>query len=322
MAPRLALSAFRAESRQNVCRFWRDAVVVGSAIALGGCGASSQLARHCSPPACRSVERQVVAGEQMPSRVARLLQVWASRLASSRPSSSKPVKFRDREYALEIINVGAPNAYTRERTLLHVVRVMPDSAADEYIRVVSAGFVSRSARLHWEASGSPRLPDKRRAAYAWKDPPRSFSFVPHGSPLTFGQARRLPSTPVRVAERFRRSLGARGGDPTTNALLLRQYGFALAVAPISARVRKALLRAMALLPGLSSCGRRTDRGSRVVVLCLVGGATRTEVILNPRSGLALTVRERLEEPSPLYPGVAVGDLVDSDTFLAQTDPAS
>lgn len=309
-------------SRQNASRFWRVAVVVGSAIVLGGCGSSDQLARHCTPPACRAVERQVAAGQQIPSRWARRLEAWASRLGSSRSASSNPIEFRDREYALEVINAGTRNAYALGRTLLHVVRVMPDSSADEDIRVVSAGFVSRSARLHWKASGSPRLRYTRGVAYAWKAPARSFSFVPEGSPMTFGQARRLPSTAARVSERFRRLLGARGGGPTTNALLLRQYGFVLAVAPISARVRKSLLRAMALLPGLSSCGQRTNRGSRVVVLCLVGGATRTEVILNPRSGLALTVRERLDEPSPLYPGVAVGDLIGSDTFVARTDPAS
>ena len=230
-------------------------------------------------------------------------------------SSRTPISFLDREYALEIANAGSPNAYTLDRTILRQVRVMPDSSAIEHLWVIKpARFVSRTAFMHWKASGSPRLPGERRDVYKWAVPADAFSFTPQGAILTFQGIRRLPSLPAAVAEGFRKLLGGQTG-PTSDAWLLRQYGFVLAVAPVSPRVRRALLGAMALLPGLSMCGRTiAGERPRVETFCIERGSTRTEVVLDPQNGLALAVRERLEEPAALYPNLAVGDLVDSDAF--------
>lgn len=247
----------------------------------------------------------------------------ASRVASPDLRSRDPVRFSDRQYILEMTNAGSPTSYTTEMTVLRRVEVLPNSSAIDHLRIVKpARFTSQTAWRHWKDAGSPHIPNARRAAYRWTEPQQSFSFAPQGAVLTYRAARELPRRPSAVVRTFRRLLGVPVGKPVASAVLLRQYGFVLAVAPILPRVRRALIRAMGLLSGLSVCGRPAIRGGlRADVFCASDGVTRSEVVLNPRDGVALAVRERLEERSPLYPEVAVRDLVDSDTFSsAQNTP--
>lgn len=294
---------------------WGSAILVGGAIAFSGCG-DSKLATHpCVPLGCHSAVRSPSPDRKAPSRAARLLRVIALRSVAPHYSNRGAVEFRDRQYALEIANAGSPNAYTLASTVLRAVRVMRDSSATINVWLVKRpAFVSRAARMRWKASGSPPLPEERSATSSWTVPPRSFSFTPQGAPLTFEEARGLPSSPTAVAQRFRTLLSAHGKSVEA-ALLLRQYGFVLGTAPISRWARIGVLRAMAMLSRLFVCGHTPSRaGKRADIFCVRGSPTQTEVVLNPQNGVALAVRERLEEPATLYPNIAVGDLVDSDTF--------
>ena len=291
-------------------------IVAGVALALAACRGSSETVRACPPSGCHpSVGRGSTAKGASP-RAAHLLDQIASRLIGPPTKADTPITFRDRQYMLEITNAGSPTAYTLDRTVLFTVKVMPDSSAVEHAFVVKPlTFISRVSRRHWRAAGSPRLRVERRRSYSWTDPARDFSFIPHGVVLTYRQARELPAQPSAILQRFRKLTGVRVGDTDTAALLLQQYGFVLAVSPISPQIRRAILRAMARLSGIAVCGR--------AVLCVRGGVTRTEVALNPRNGVALIVRERLEEPAGVYPGVRIGDLVQSDRFsLVQRLPHS
>jgi len=295
---------------------WRDLLVVGAVLVLAGCGASTRAVSHrCASPACQPAVSSVRTGGGGSLRVKRLLRVIASRLHAPQVSSGAPIDFRDREYALEITNAGSPTAYTVATTILQRIRVMPDSSATEHLRVVKpAKFVSRTARLNWIATGSPPLPNGHHAAYRWSVPSGSFSFTPQGAPMTYGQVRDLPSSPAALAQKFRRLLDARA-DPSPAEALLRQYGFVLAVAPLPQPVRRAILRAMAMLPGLSLCGGAvTNAEVHAIALCMRGNTTRTEVVLDTHEGVALAVRERLEAPAIFYPNIQIGALVDSDTF--------
>jgi hypothetical protein len=55
--------------------------------------------------------------------------------------------------------------------------------------------------------------------------------------------------------------------------------------------------------------------------CVNGNPTSTELLLDPRTGVALVVCERLGKQTPLYPDMVAGDLVDSFTFSPDS-PAS
>lgn len=260
--------------------------------------------------------RHVPRRERVSSNAAHLLRRIASRMVAPQFSPRAPIEFHDREYVLEIMNAGSPTAYSLAATVIRSFRVMSDSSATAREWVVKpARFVSRLAWRHWRASGSPRIPDGRRAAYEWTLPSNDFSFTPHGAIVTFQRIRSLPSSPAAVARAFSALASVGENDPTSYATLLRQYGFVLGTAPLSGRTRRAVLGAMALLPRVSLCGQTITRGRvRAETFCVAATPTRAEVVLNPWNGVVRAVRERLLKPAILYPDIKPGDLVSSDTF--------
>jgi hypothetical protein len=48
--------------------------------------------------------------------------------------------------------------------------------------------------------------------------------------------------------------------------------------------------------------------------CVNGDPTSTELLIDPHTGVAVVVCERLDDLTPLYPNFAIGSLVDSYTF--------
>ncbi len=320
----LALVASHAESRQRNARLSGALIAAAVALGLAACGGSAQVSHLCTTAGCHRAVQSVPPGMRAPSRAARLLDMIASRMASPDFRSKAPVQFRDLEYILEITNAGSSTSYTTAMTVLRSVQVLPNSSAIDHLWVVKpARFTSQTAWRHWKDAGSPHVPNERRTAYRWTEPQQAFSFAPQGAVLTYRAARELPRRPSAVVRKFRSLLGVPIGKPVAPAVLLRQYGFVLAVAPISPRARQALIRAMGSLSGLSVCGRAAIAGGLPAdVFCARDGVTQSEVVLNPRNGVVLAVRERLKEPAALYPDVAPGDLVDSDIFSLEQNPLS
>ncbi len=105
-----------------------------------------------------------------------------------------------------------------------------------------------------------------------------------------------------------------GPNPPAS-LLLRQYGFLLGTAPLDRGLWVAMLDALASLRGIRTCGPRHDPvGRRGYSVCAESGISSVEVVLDPRTGIALATDERLKDTSALFPHVRAGTIVESDTF--------
>jgi hypothetical protein len=248
------------------------------------------------------------------------LRAIARTMRPPRFSGDSPVRFSVVQYQLIITNAGTADAFTAAQTVADDMTVMPDSAARVRQRVLTSPmFVSNVDRRHWQAAGRrPYAPgtDHAGASSTEQVPPGSFSFTPHGHTLTFSLARRLPTTRRALAEELRRLLERAGEPKPAAALSLRQYGFLLGTAPLSRGARRALLAAIGALPGVQVCNSLfPTRSGRDDAFCVNGNPTNTEVLIDPHTGVALVVCERLRRRTLIYPHFPVGALVDSDTFL-------
>lgn len=234
--------------------------------------------------------------------------------AGSRSANTpgNPLRYRTIEYSTAVVNAGLPGAFTAFVTVSRTVTVYSSSAAS----IHTAGqhpltFTTPSDRERWVAAGSPALmPSDTGKMLALA--PGQFSFVLQGAHLTYRQASDLPETPDAFSAQILSYL--RPHPPAT--LLLKQLGYLIAVAPLRAAARSAAWHVVASLPGLHLCGTGTDlSGRRGEGLCVDAEGEETEILVNKSTGSVLAIEERLQRPSPMYPNVSGGSLIQSITFI-------
>jgi hypothetical protein len=228
-----------------------------------------------------------------------------------------PVHYRDTGFGALVYNPGTPNAFTAYVTATRDVTVQPSSAAS--VRVISAGtpeFGTATDRAHWQAAGRPALDSGLAAGQVMADPVGQFSFLPQVKALTYQQATALPTTPAGVLAVVRADSTSSPDVAPPATLLLRQFGFLLAIAPLSPAGRSAAWRALLLVPGVRLCGTATDLAGRTGQgLCADGDGYEVEMLVDPAAGAMLEVRKSLTQRSMMYPGAAPGKVVEVDTFL-------
>lgn len=296
-------------------------------IVAAGCGASGK-----KPPLWRyhpplRVSAHVLAVAPGSSRVAKhSLRVIADTLSAPRFSSTDSVSFATIQYQLISVNPGSPDAYSADQIIANEVTVKPDSSArtrEEVLR--PPRLLSTVDRLHWLAAGrrpfaSPS--DRAGASFSRNLPAGAWSFTPQGQVATFKQIRKLPTAERALTGALGRLLGATNHTTAPAALSLLQYGFLLAAAPLTRGGRKAILEAMGSLPGIHMCDALFPQQSlHGDAFCLNGDPSSTEILLDPRTGVALVVSERLDKRAPLYPNMRVGTLTSSYTFTLQPSPS-
>jgi hypothetical protein len=237
-------------------------------------------------------------------------------------SDEQSLRFAVVEYQLIITDAGSRDAFAVDQTVARTLKVEPDSSATMREDVLeSPEFLTKNDRLRWQASGKPPYasPDDRAGRSIRSELGEgTFTFTSQGAPLTFRQARDLPTSPRALIQSLMR-FGMRGDRAPPAAMSLSQYGFLLATAPLTRATRKALLEAVGLLPGVHTCRAFfPGRGSHRDAFCVNGDPTDSELLLDTRTGVADVVAERLDDVSPLYPGMTVGALVSCDTFSLQS----
>jgi hypothetical protein len=220
---------------------------------------------------------------------------------------------------LAITNPGSTDAFTTDETEILQVKVEPDSSATTFEKVEKGPeFATRADRVHWRAAGAPPHWNHTPAPYTWKLPAGQFSFTPNGGIVTFQNVLSLPKARSALSQDLVRLLEPAGSQAPPAALRLKQYGFLLAAAPLTRTVRKALLADIASLPDIHMCGTEFPKvRTHDDAFCTNGTPTNTQLVLNPRTGMAVTVRERLTKVTGLYPDLKVGALVESNTFSLQ-----
>jgi hypothetical protein len=133
--------------------------------------------------------------------------------------------------------------------------------------------------------------------------------------LTRAQLLRFPTAPATIVARMR---AAQPGAGTAD--LFDGIGDALREAPAPPALRAGLYRALASLPGVELLGRTHDsRGRAAVAVGLddAGGATRSDLLLDPRTAEMLAERETLIDPaaSRQYSFLPKGTIVTSTVYL-------
>ncbi len=243
----------------------------------------------------------------------------ADRTATVSPPGNIPgdlLRYRTIEYSTAVVNEGTPGAFTAFITVARTVSVYPSSAASvDTAEEHPLAFTTASDRDRWVAAGSPALVPAGSSKALFL-PPGQFSFVLQGTPLTYQQASDLPGTPSAFSAQILSHLRPLTGTQPPATLVLKQLGYLIAVAPLPPAARSAAWQVAASLPGLYLCGTGTDlSGRRGEGLCAAAEGEETEILVNKRTGSVLAIEERLQRPSPIYPTVSGGSLIQSITFI-------
>jgi hypothetical protein len=177
-------------------------------------------------------------------------------------------------------------------------------------RVISITFPTAAARRRWEALGRPDL----RPGIPGEVKIAPFAGVPLGRnrTLTLRQLVRLPQNP--------RALYKQLFAGSTAAEALDQVSSSLDLYPMPSRLRAAIYRALALVPGIHYSGRvRTLTGRAGEALWAPTGpppaANRSEVIIDPHTGTLLGTRTVITDPRS--EGLPVGTIY-SQTAVVQS----
>ena len=167
------------------------------------------------------------------------------------------------------------------------------SAARASWTLPSAGWTTRPASAGavaaWRAAGSRPLPAHRGRQQAWWQAGGAVGYLGNGN-LTFAQFRSLPSAPGRLAAVVRRAARAQN-KASVPADMFGIYDQLLKWDPIAPRVRAAVFRDLAALPGVRSAGRVTDplgRAGYGIEMPGTGPSTEREIlVIAPATGSLL-----------------------------------
>jgi hypothetical protein len=274
--------------------------------------------------ACGETNRSSSAGHQESpmkgptarSRLTSLLDFLAGTVKSPAWSSPEPetsVRFRDVQYHLEISDAGSIGGYTLAGSTAADVTVAPSSIARfEQTDVTALHPATAASRILWLAAGRPNGNGTRE--HVVMTSPR-FSFTPQGATFTFQDVRLMPTSAKGIVQDIREHLLGYGRLFPTTASMLTQFGFLLAVAPLTPAVRAHMWLALMLLPGIQLCGNGTDLlGREGQGICADGTDTRVEILVDVAKGSVLAVESWLLRISPLYPTLRPSALIEADTF--------
>lgn len=244
------------------------------------------------------------------------LQVIGHAESRANRSSVFKTRFRVAEYAAAIYNAGSTHPFVIFNSVHRDTQISSNSTAHITITVSAPSrFASTESEQNWRAVGRPSvlpvLGMTRRGVI------RSYSFLPQGIPLGYRAANDLPSVPSALRNVIETRLYPVTGKPVPTTLMLKSYAYLLALAPLSPGTRKAVYENIASLKEVHSCGDDTDQtGRHGDSICVQAHGRETKVLFSPQTGRVLAVELRLTEPSPLFPGLPAGSLVEASAFLS------
>jgi hypothetical protein len=291
-------------------------IAAGAAALLSGCGSGSSG----TGPASAADPPLSAVGPRLPpgsaAAAARSIAVrWA---AAGAPAAGRnaTIDIRSVEYSATVFNPGSPNGFTAFITTRQATVVTSASAATiDGTNSAPARFATLTDQSLWQAAGRPPLGQAPAAGQTLAVPAGGYSFLPQGTTLTYRQAAALPSEPGRVAAAILDHLRSYAGLHPPASLELRQLSYLIATAPLTDAARAAAWQALAALPGLRTCQPRPGQpGVRTVDLCIASTDEETLVSVDFATGAIRAIADRLLRPSPMYPHVQAGTIVESSTF--------
>jgi hypothetical protein len=282
-------------------------------VSLIGCSAGSTESATVKP----SADGQAASSYQPSGSSARGLVESVARLVGSEHDpgqiTSGPVSFQDTEYSATIFNAGSTTTFTAFAEVVRDVTVQPSSAATiVYQDATTPTLLNGLDRTLWEKAGSPRLQPSRTGIMNF--PSGHYSLLPESTGLTYAETQSLPASPAAMYSSIKK--GVLSSGPSTLAQeMLNNFAFLLAPAQLTGKQLSAAWQAVSLIPNLQLCGTGEDlSGRRGEGLCVSDGAQRTEVLLDPATAAILGVKLTLLRATPVYPGVAAGSVIQSDSL--------
>jgi hypothetical protein len=293
------------------------AVVVGAVIMAAGCGSAATPSS-----AGRSPTPQPSSHEEWKFSSARALaELIAGRAVGpgrAENGPAGPVQFRDIEYYADVWAPRTTHAFTAFATVARDITVQPSSAAT--VNVFGdkpPAFQAAGERERWEAAGRPALEYPPSSGEQFSVPAGSYSFLPQGGLLTYGQVRSAAPSPESLDRLLLARLRGFDGVHPPVTVIFKDLGFMLATAPLKESVRSAGWVALARVQGLQLCGTGKDGLGRIGEwLCVKTGGEETGVLVDTRAFSVLAIEDRITKPSAFYPGVPAGDIIGLDTFKA------
>ena len=232
----------------------------------------------------------------------------AGRSTAAGAGQAATVRIRTSESRTVVFNATSANAFTLIGSAIRTTTVTSRSAAQVVETDLPPRFATAASAAAWRLSGTPNPIPVRTTGLRLRVGPGRFGFLPEGTPLTYSDVMRLPPDPAAIARAIRAHTPTDAQGP---ALLLRQYAFLLGRAPVTGAVRGAILSAMAELPGIRLCA---PPQGRFVDVCIDAANDRYEALIDPRNGTLVAIQQRILAPSPLFPTLQSGFVVERDAF--------
>jgi hypothetical protein len=280
---------------------------------LSGCAVAHRPNGTPSAPPRRA--NALACAESSPHIACRRVLAMAVRADPPELATHRGVLFGVRTFGLIIKNAGTPAANTFTVHTESATFVRPDSSA--MVMAISQSqphpATAQDARI-WRRLGFPRVVPKRRPQIA-NLPKGAYDFAPQGATLTYSAVAHLPANPTALRRRLAIDLAGRPGRDVGADASLMQYGYLLAIGPLTPQERRALLRVLASLPRLKTCrGPRAKRVQKALRICAPGLSTDTELTFAATTGVVCQIVQRLATRSWLYPHIQPGEVTNTVQF--------
>jgi hypothetical protein len=225
-------------------------------------------------------------------------------------------RYTDIEVNAIVVNAGSNRGYTVFQRRSVDITVQPDSSARTVLTQVSPpGFENAHERLKWIDAGKPQFPPTAAAGVKTSLPAGNFSFLPFPPLLSFRRAAALAPSPGRIMTVIMGS--SRPSAASERAFYAAmQLGTLLAVAPLHTAARRAAWNALISLANIRDCSGGADGAGRTGTwMCVNSTPDELKILTNTRDQRVLSVEELLIAPSLRYPGVSVGSVIESSTYI-------
>ena len=291
--------------------------IVSAAVLLAGCGPGLAAPGTRAASAADPRLPPTALPQPVPTSAPEVARQLAARWATAQwRAPTAAIVSRVIDYTATVFDPEASDGFTVFITTRRTVQVSAASAAAMTIsNAASPRFPTPADQVLWEKAGRPRLEQAPAAGQTQVIPADDFTFLLKGSTLTYQQAASLPDTPAGLAAVIMTHLRAYGPNPPAS-LILEQVAFLISTAPLTNPARSAAWRVIGSLAGLRIC--QTWAGShqpRPVELCSASAGEEILVSIDLRTASILRIADRLQRPSPVYPHVAAGTIMESSTFL-------
>jgi hypothetical protein len=180
-------------------------------------------------------------------------------------------------------------------------------------RILATKFATEAERQKWQRAGRPTLgatPATERPISIGPSERYRLGTIE----LTREEMLAFPTDPRTIFDRLHGRVGGRGHSPEGE--VFTELGDALRESPAPARLRAALYRTLALVPGVQLVGQVADGAGRIgTAVAFTDTGIRHELIFDPTTSEMLAERDVLLNPEAAGVDVPAGTVIGDSVYL-------